>query len=90
MEIFFDRHRLTLILFIEYKGRMEKTPLHIAVELAGGQSALARMIGVRQGYIWKWLQSGMPSPKYCLAIERVTFGKVTRYQLRPDVFGTSA
>jgi DNA-binding transcriptional regulator YdaS (Cro superfamily) len=66
---------------------MEKTPLHIAVEFAGGQSALARMIGVRQGYVWRWLQSGRTSPKYCLEIERVTFGKVTRYQLRPDVFG---
>ena len=72
---------------MEYKWLMDKTPLHVAVEFAGGQSALARMIGVRQGYIWKWLQSGRTSPKYCLAIERVTFGKVTRYQLRPDVFG---
>jgi DNA-binding transcriptional regulator YdaS (Cro superfamily) len=90
MEIFFDRHRLTSTLFLEYKVLMNKTPLHVAVEFAGGQSALARMIGVRQGYIWKWLQSGRTSPKYCLAIERVTFGKVTRYQLRPDVFGASA
>ena len=72
---------------MEYKWLMDKTPLHTAVEFAGSQSALGRMIGVRQGYIWKWLQSGRTSPKYCLAIERVTFGKVTRYQLRPDVFG---
>lgn len=63
------------------------TPIEQAVSIAGSQSELARRIGVRQGYVWKWLQSGKPPAERVLAIEEATGGRVNRYQLRPDVFG---
>jgi DNA-binding transcriptional regulator YdaS (Cro superfamily) len=77
--------------------------LQKSIELAGGQNALARKITawhlsngkniiVKQQYIWKWLRSVSPVPpaEHCRAIEEITNGEVTRYQLRADVFGTQA
>jgi DNA-binding transcriptional regulator YdaS (Cro superfamily) len=68
---------------------MAETPLEKAVRITGGQSQLARSLGgkVRQGYVWKWLRRGYPPAEHAVAIERATRGAVTRYDLRPDVFG---
>ena len=67
---------------------MSKEPLKIAVQAVGGQSALARAINARQQDVWYWLNVGKAVPaEYCRAIEAATGGKITRYQLRPDVFG---
>jgi DNA-binding transcriptional regulator YdaS (Cro superfamily) len=60
-----------------------------AVIEAGGQSALARMLGVRQGHIWNWLNrdaNGVP-PGYVLKIEAMT--GVSRHELRPDIFAST-
>lgn len=65
---------------------MNKTAIETAVAIAGSQSELARRIGVRQGYIWKWLRSGKVPAERVLAIEAAT--GVSRNQLRPDVFGS--
>lgn len=67
--------------------------LRKAVELAGGQSAFARALGgrVRQGHVWYWLNAeGAQLPaEYCAAAERApgVDGRVTRRDLRPDIFG---
>lgn len=67
--------------------------LRKAIELCKGQSALARLITtperpVCQSHVWNWLNRDKKVPaNQCLAIERATGGQVTRYQLRPDVFG---
>lgn len=60
-----------------------------AVDIAGSQSALARAIGgkVKQAHVWNWLKAGTVPAEHCAAIERATGGKVTRADLRPDVFG---
>lgn len=58
-----------------------------AVDVAGGQSALARAIGVRQGLVWAWLNrtaDGVP-PTRCPQIESAVDGAVTCEELRPDV-----
>lgn len=74
-----------------YKDGMETisiTPLQRAVAIAGGQVALATKLGLKQGHVWWWLHRAKKVPaERCMAIERATGGKVTRYQLRPDVFG---
>lgn len=60
-----------------------------AVIQAGGQSALARMLGVRQGHIWNWMNrdaNGVP-PGYVLKIEAMT--GVSRHELRPDIFASN-
>jgi DNA-binding transcriptional regulator YdaS (Cro superfamily) len=66
------------------------TPIELAVEIAGGQAALARAIGgeVKQQHVWYWLNKGAAVPaEHCGAIEAATNGRVTRKDLRPDVFG---
>lgn len=65
-------------------------PIERAVQIVGGQTKLARHIGgpVKQAHVWNWLHKGTRVPaEHCLAIERATGGAVTRYALRPDVFG---
>lgn len=59
-----------------------------AIELCGSQTELARRIGgrVRTGHLYHWLRAKVPA-EHCAAIEQATDGKVTRYDLRPDVFG---
>lgn len=71
-----------------YDGRM-KNGLEKAIEHCGGQTALAKCIGVRQPNIWNWLNraKGIVPAEFCLKIEKATNSSVTRYELRPDVFG---
>lgn len=64
-----------------------------AVQVVGGQAALAREITARAAKITpqavhQWATGERPVPAHhCLAIETATAGAVTRYELRPDVFG---
>ncbi len=58
-----------------------------AVKLAGGQSALARKLGVRQGNVWSWLnRSKRVDENYAIPVEKAVESKVTRYELRPDLY----
>lgn len=64
-----------------------KTPIQRAIEQLG-PSALADAIGVTPQFITSLSKGERPVPPgRCLAIEAATLGKVTRYELRPDVFG---
>ena len=65
-----------------------KKSLERAIEICGGQTALAIAIGVKQPNVWNWLNraDGVTPAEYCLKIEQATHGAVTRYELRPDVF----
>jgi TorA maturation chaperone TorD len=59
--------------------------LERAVELAGGQSALARAIGKSQSHIWHWLKVAKRVPaEAAVAIEKAT--GVKRQELRPDLY----
>ena len=65
-----------------------------AVAMAGSQRKLAKASGLSQSYI-SWLLLYAESPTAvgaasAIAIERATEGKVTREQLRPDLFGSKA
>lgn len=60
--------------------------LQRAIEISGGQSALARAIGVKQGHIYYWLKTGKVSAERVLAIESATDGQVSRSELRPDLY----
>lgn len=70
---------------------MNTKPITKAVDVAGGQSALAKAINVAPPVVWQWLKGLRPVPAHhCIPIEDATGGKVTRYDLRPDVFGAKA
>jgi DNA-binding transcriptional regulator YdaS (Cro superfamily) len=59
--------------------------LQLAVDLAGGQSAMGRICKKAQPTVWKWLQTSkrLP-PEHVLAVEDDT--GVSRHLLRPDIY----
>lgn len=69
---------------------MDPTPtpfeaLEQALETAGSQSELARICGVQQPTVWKWLQSSKRIPaEHVLRVEAAT--RVPRHYLRPDIY----
>lgn len=58
-----------------------------AIEIVGGQAALARLLGVSQPTVWHWVHKAERVPgEHVIAIETVTAGRVTRHDLRPDLY----
>lgn len=55
-----------------------------AVDKAGGQSALARKLGIRPQAVQKWCAAGRIPPTRVLAVEAAT--GVSRKALRPDIY----
>jgi DNA-binding transcriptional regulator YdaS (Cro superfamily) len=70
--------------------------LERAVEILGGQSAMAAACGnaVKQQHVWNWLNRDKKLPvRYALVVERATAAKgqtITAAELCPDVFGAAA
>jgi DNA-binding transcriptional regulator YdaS (Cro superfamily) len=63
------------------------SPLHRAVQIVGSQAKLARACAVAQGHVAMWvIRQKVPADKV-LKIEQATAGKVTRHELRSDIFG---
>lgn len=56
------------------------------IERAGGPAAVGRMFKpeITSQAVSQWVK--VPAER-CLTIEKESQGKVTRYQLRPDVYG---
>ena len=68
-------------------ANMNASPLETAIRLAGGVPAIARAFEISQPAIHRWRARGKPPADRVIALERATMGRVTRYQLRPDIFG---
>ena len=61
-----------------------------AIDVLNGQTNLATSCGKKQGHVSYWIEKGRIPSEHCIAVELATtsIGKpVTRYELRPDVFG---
>jgi len=57
-----------------------------AVRLIGSQVATARLLGVTQGAVSKWLKNHQPlPPEHVLKVEERT--GISRHDLRPDIYG---
>lgn len=66
---------------------MPAKPLQRAIEEVGSQAELARRIGKKQAHVWNWLNRDKTVPaEAVLSIEEATGGKVTRHELRPDLY----
>lgn len=61
--------------------------LQRAIDLIGSAAELARMLGIRRSAISPWERC---PAEHVLELEYRTEGRVTRYQLRPDIFGRRA
>lgn len=75
---------LTSLVAITYYKRMDNIDFETAIRRIGSYR-LAQMLGVKHPTIHSWLRAGRPPAKRVLAIEAAT--GISRYQLRPDVFG---
>lgn len=61
------------------------TALKRAVTKIGGQSAFARLIGVKQPTVWAWVHEGKQLPaEHVLVVE--TASGISRHELRPDIY----
>ena len=58
-----------------------------AIDAAGGLGPLAKTLGVTYQAVQKWRRTEKAPAERCVAIEQATNGAVTRFELRPDVFG---
>lgn len=52
----------------------------------GGQSALARQIGVTPQAVQSWCRHGRVPASRVLQIERLVGARFTRHELRPDLY----
>jgi DNA-binding transcriptional regulator YdaS (Cro superfamily) len=68
-------------------AKKRDTALDFAIEVAGGVVALARAVGVSKQAVSNWPRC--PAGRV-LDVEAATKGVVSRYRLRPDIFGRSA
>ncbi|MDF4024106.1 YdaS family helix-turn-helix protein [Luteibacter sp. PPL201] len=64
-------------------------PLDRVIEILGSQEELAARLGIKSPSITGWRNRNRIPSERCLALEEVTGGQVTRYEMRPDVFGTA-
>lgn len=58
-----------------------------AITQLGGVSRTAHLLNVTQPAVSNWLARGQVSVYAARHLERLTEGRVTREQLRPDVYG---
>lgn len=58
-----------------------------AIKSVGSGAELARRLGVVPMTVTQWRRRGRVPAERCAAIEMLTDGRVTRHDLRPDVFG---
>lgn len=68
-----------------YNSHMNKQLLR-ACKIVGSQEKMARALGVSRQAVQQWCQGKLPAAR-ALAVESLTDGQVTRYQLRSDIFG---
>ncbi|MEW5250584.1 helix-turn-helix domain-containing protein [Microbulbifer sp. 2201CG32-9] len=59
-----------------------------AVSLVGTQKKIADMLEIPPACVSQWCKGVRKvPPRHCRRIEQATSGAVTRYDLRPDIFG---
>lgn len=72
-----------------FASKLGYTPIQRACDLVGGAVVLAAYFGITLQAVLKWIKKDRVPALRCRDIEHLTRGLVTRYQLRPDVFGDS-
>lgn len=63
----------------------DESPLDRAAAIVpGGRGAIAKALRVTVAAVGNWKLRGAVPPEHCVAIERLTGGAVTRWDLRPQ------
>lgn len=61
--------------------------IHRVIKFFGSQRAWAESLGAAEPSVHRWVKQGYVPARWVLTIEKITKGKVSRYQLRPDLYG---
>lgn len=62
-----------------------ESALILAIEKIGSQGAMARLLGISQPAVWKWVNGGKQLPaEFVLAVEAAA--GISRHALRPDIY----
>lgn len=61
-------------------------PVKQIVSLFGGQAALGRVLGIRQGAVWLWIKNGRVPSSRIMPIIRAAAALDPPVELRPDHF----
>ena len=70
----------------EAEASTDVLPIVEACEVVGGQAVMARSLGVTPAAVNQWCKGLRAVPaERCPAIQRLTHGRITCKQLRPDV-----
>lgn len=64
----------------------EKQHLKRAIRLLGGQQMLAQRLNITQQAVSLWVRRSLIPVSHAVLVEALTERKVTKEQLRPDVF----
>jgi len=62
--------------------------LERVIERVGGRRRMAKLAGVSVEAVRRWLLVGQVGLERSLKIETATKGEISRYELRPDAFGS--
>lgn len=65
----------------------KRNAVALLIEHLGGVTRTAEAFGVRPPSVCEWHDRGQLPVGRCWPAEKLTGGKFTRYQLRPDLFG---
>lgn len=63
-----------------------QNPVLKAIVAAGSVSELAARCGVRYQAVQRWRNRGLVPAERVLQVEKATGGRVSRYELRPDLY----
>lgn len=63
-----------------------RSPVKTAVALAGGMGVVARRLEISKQAVWWWTHVGRVPADRVLELEQLCQGRVTRHELRPDLY----
>lgn len=65
---------------------MIRNSIELATFYAGGQSALARELGITPQAVQGWCLRNRTPAEWVIRVEQIVKGKITRHELRPDLY----
>lgn len=66
---------------------MKNTAFQRAIKLyRRSQQPMADALGVSQSVVSKWMRRGELPAEYVLKVEMLTKGRITKHDLRPDIY----
>ena len=65
---------------------MIRNSTELATFYAGGQSVLARELGITPQAVQGWCLRNRTPAKWVIRVEQIINGKITRHELRPDLY----